>query len=215
MPHNRFNNTMLWSESLMNRSTNTTIMFINKGLRWQTFKENLMSIYTHKHIQLICNLLIPCPMDQQSPPSSDIDPFWKMYPLFYDYLCIWYSAVRSIHGDTISHTLHVFAAQATFHTLSYHFYEREPPLPRSTPLGAYRSASHVRQYLPIIQPSVQDSHIHSLIVDRSMVVGHVPMDHMCSFMCTPCQQAHLFQPAHWQSCTTEKRRGKVPAQMFK
>ena len=39
----------------------------------------------------------------------------------------------SIHGDNISHTLHVFAAQATFHTVSYHFLRGSHPLPDQLP----------------------------------------------------------------------------------
>ena len=34
--------------------------------------------------------------------------------------------------------------------------------------------------------------MHSLMADRSMVVGHVPMDHTCSFMCT----SHIEMTAH-------------------
>ena len=33
---------------------------------------------------------------------------------------------------------------------------------------------------------------HSFMADRRMVVGHVPMDHTCSFMCT----SHIDMTAH-------------------
>ena len=39
----------------------------------------------------------------------------------------------SIHGDTISCALHIFAAQATFHTASYHFLRGNHPLPDQLP----------------------------------------------------------------------------------
>ena len=55
--------------------------------------------------------------------------------------------------------------------------------------------------------SVQHSLTHSLVADRSMVVGHVLIDHMCSFMCA----SHIDMTAHnlaflwvgstlWTSC---------------
>ena len=63
-----------------------------------------------------------------------------------------------------------------FHTVLF-LLEGEPPPPRSTPWGAYRPAiSGGAVPLFIIQP-------FSAVV-RSMVVGHVLMDHTCSFMCT-------------------------------
>ena len=86
-----------------------------------------------------------------------------------------------------SYLLHftMFPGQTTFfHTVLF-LLEGEPPPPRSTPWGAYRSAiSGGAVPLLLFGPSVQHSHIHSLIVDRSSVVGHVWMDHTCSFMCT-------------------------------
>ena len=39
----------------------------------------------------------------------------------------------------------IAAAKAHHYSVS-HQYKREPPSPRSTPWGAYRSASHVVQY---------------------------------------------------------------------
>ena len=40
--------------------------------------------------------------------------------------------------------------------------------------------------------SMQHSFIHSLMAERSMVVGHVPTVHICSFMCT----SHIGMTAH-------------------
>ena len=81
-------------------------------------------------------------------------------------------------------TLH--AALANHLTVS-HQYEKEPPSPRSTPWGAYRS-TRLMQHRSFLYNCLQccHSHIHShmVIVDRSMVVGHVQTVHICSFMCT-------------------------------
>ena len=113
--------------------------------------------------------------------------------LYYIILGIWHSAVTSIHGDTISRTLHVFAAQATFHTVSYHFLRGSHSLPDQLP--EEHTGPHLMQGSTslLFDPSPQHFlHIHSLIVDRSMVVGHVPTDHMCSFMCT----SHIDMTAH-------------------
>ena len=53
--------------------------------------------------------------------------------------------------------------------------------------------SHMRQYLFLsFGPSMQHSLAHSLMADRSTVVGHVLMDHTCSFMCT----SHIDMTAH-------------------
>ena len=91
-------------------------------------------------------------------------------------------------------TLHVFfCCSGHFPYCIILFLEGEPPPPRSTPWGAYRPASHVGQYL-FYCSTLQCSTLllHLLLVDRSMVVGHVLMDHMCSFMCT----SHIDMTAH-------------------
>ena len=53
----------------------------------------------------------------------------------------------TLGGTPSSYQLHftIAAAKANHHSVS-HQYEREPPSPRSTPWGAYRSASHFVQY---------------------------------------------------------------------
>ena len=66
-------------------------------------------------------------------------------------------------------------------------YERETPSPRSTPWGAYRSASHKQHrssFYNCLQCCHSHTHSHLVTVERSMVVGHVAMVHTCSFMCT-------------------------------
>ena len=65
--------------------------------------------------------------------------------------------------------------------------------PRSTPWGAYRPAiSH--KALPLYHSAcwMWHSPTHSHMVDRSTVVGHVLMDHTCSFMCT----SHIDMTTH-------------------
>ena len=52
----------------------------------------------------------------------------------------------STHGDTISRALHVFAAKATFHTVSYHFLRGSHPLPDQLP------GEHTGPDLFIVQP---------------------------------------------------------------
>ena len=79
-----------------------------------------------------------------------------------------------------------------FHTVSFHFSWGEPPPPRSTPWGAYRSAILYEAVPLSFGLSMQHSFTHSLMADRSMVVGHVLMVHICSFMCT----SHIGMTAH-------------------
>ena len=69
--------------------------------------------------------------------------------------------------------------------MSFHFFlEGDPPLPRSTPWEQTGLPSDMRQYLFLFSLSMQHSFAHSLMTDRSIVNGHVPMGHTCSFMCT-------------------------------
>ena len=93
-------------------------------------------------------------------------------------------------------TLHIFFCLG--HSLLSHSYiEGEPPPPRSTPWGAYRPIiSHTRwnpyyHWAYLMQLSLS----HSLLIDRSTVVGHVPTDHMCSFMYT----SHIDMTVHNQA----------------
>ena len=73
--------------------------------------------------------------------------------------------------------LQCFSAQATFSVLCHSFLSGSHPPPRSTPWGAYRpTISGGAVPLFIIWP-------FSAVV-RSTMVGHVPMDHTYSFMCT-------------------------------
>ena len=56
--------------------------------------------------------------------------------------------LQSALGETpSSYQLHftIATAKANHHSVS-HQYDREPPFPRSTPWGAYRSTSHFVQY---------------------------------------------------------------------
>ena len=60
----------------------------------------------------------------------------------------WYSAMARVHRKVLSHALYmVVLLGATFSYCIILFLEGEPPPPRSTPWGVYRSASYARQYL--------------------------------------------------------------------
>ena len=56
-----------------------------------------------------------------------------------------YSALTECHAFSSALNNTITAAKANHYSVS-HQYEREPPSPRSTPWGAYRSASHFVQY---------------------------------------------------------------------
>ena len=66
------------------------------------------------------------------------------------------------------------------------------PLPHQLPGEHTGLPSHTRQYLYHSACSMRHSLTHSLMADRRTVVRHVPMDHMCSFMCT----SHIDMTAH-------------------
>ena len=71
-------------------------------------------------------------------------PGWILWNLMCNVNTNLYSALG---GTRSSYQLRftITAAKANHHSVS-HQYEREPPSPRSTPWGAYRSASHFVQY---------------------------------------------------------------------
>ena len=80
-----------------------------------------------------------------------------------------------------------------FHAVSCHFLRGRHPLPDQLP--GEHTGLHLMQGSTsfIVQPfSAALLLLHSLMVDRSMGVGHVLMDHMCSFMCT----SHIDMTAH-------------------
>ena len=73
-----------------------------------------------------------------------------------------------------------------FYCILSHQYEEEPSPPRSTPWGVYRSGSHTLNAVNFesyaftdIHPSNPTSH-----AGRSMVLGHVLIVHLSSFVCT-------------------------------
>ena len=73
-------------------------------------------------------------------------------------------------------------AKAQLFSLSFLYIEDEQPPPRTTPLGAYRSATSYGIGPPSIclhSHTFYSFHIltHSYLVGRSMVVGHIPMVH--------------------------------------
>ena len=76
-----------------------------------------------------------------------------------------------------------YASKANHFTVSCQ-YEREPLSPRSTPWGA-TGLHHILCSIPSNNHlQCCHRHTHSLMVDQSTVVGHVPTVHICSFMCT-------------------------------
>ena len=80
--------------------------------------------------------------------------------------------------------------------LSFLYIEEEPPPPRSTPWGAYRSAISCGA-VPAsmcLQNHMFTYFTHSYQVGRSMVVGHIPIVHTCSLMCNN----HIDMKAHNQ-----------------
>ena len=91
-------------------------------------------------------------------------------------------------------TLQLFLCQATVTHCVIPIVEGEPPPPRSTPWGAYRPAVSC-EAVPLFSALVGSTLTHSLTVDRSMVVGHIPMDHTCSFMCTSHIDMTVHNPA--------------------
>ena len=91
--------------------------------------------------------------------------------------------------------LYNFSARPLLHTVSF-LVEGEPPPPRSTPWGAYRSTVSCKE-VPL-SFSLSQQHCYSLTVDRSKVVGHILMDHTCSFMCTSHIDMTVHNPAFLQ-----------------
>ena len=85
-----------------------------------------------------------------------------------------------------------FSARPLLHTVSFHV-EGEPTPPRSTPWGAYRSAISC-EAVPL-HLAFHSSTPHSLTLDRSTVVGHIPTDHTCSFECTNHIDMTVHNPA--------------------
>ena len=90
--------------------------------------------------------------------------------------------------------LQLFLCQATVTHCVISIVEGEPPPPRSTPWGAYRPTISC-EAVPLHSALVGSTRAHSLTVDRSTVVGHILMDHMCSFMCTSHIDMTVHNPA--------------------
>ena len=80
-------------------------------------------------------------------------------------------------------TLQLFLCQATVTHCVIPIVEGSHPLPDQLPGEHTGPLSHARQCLFCLA-LVGSTCAHSLTVDRSTVVGHIPMDHMCSIMCT-------------------------------
>ena len=114
--------------------------------------------------------------------------------LHYITLGTWYSTVTRVHMEVLSHVLYMFLLlgplSILYHTVSWG---------GATP-SKINSLGNIQVHIsckavPLLSFNPSTQHIlllHSLVVDRSMVVGHVPMDHTCSFMCT----SHIDMTAH-------------------
>ena len=87
-----------------------------------------------------------------------------------------------------------FSARPLLHTVSFLLLRGSHPLPDQLPGEHTGPPSHTRQYL-FCSALVGSTHAHSLTVDRSMVVGHIPTDHTCSFMCTSHIDMTVHNPA--------------------
>ena len=93
----------------------------------------------------------------------------------------------------------VIFAWATLLAVSF-LIEGEPPLPDQLPGEHTGPPSHVRQYLFYhLSYLVQHSLTHSIMADRRIVVGHVPTDNTCSFMCTNHIDMTTHNPAFFMS----------------
>ena len=95
--------------------------------------------------------------------------------------------------EILSHALYMLLLlrplSILYHTI---FMRGSHPLPNQLP-GEHTGLHLMRGSTSLsFDPSMQHLRIHSLIVDRSTVAGHVPMDHTCSFMCT----SHIDMTAH-------------------
>ena len=79
-------------------------------------------------------------------------------------------------------------------TLCHSLLRGSHPLPDQLPGEHTGPPSHTRQYL-FVSALLGSTPTYSLMVHRSMVVGHIPMDHMCSFMCTNHIDMTVHNPA--------------------
>ena len=109
------------------------------------------------------------------------------------YLLLLYIHIALIEFSTIFHvmlamysTLQVFSPWIRpFYCNVLHWYEEEATPPRSATWAIYRSASHTfgAVDLVIICLHSNTSLSSHTLSGRSMVVGHIPMAHMCPFVC--------------------------------
>ena len=105
--------------------------------------------------------------------------------------------------------------------LSFLYIEEEPPPPRSTPWGAYRSAISCGTVPPSIclQSHTFTHFTHSYLVGQSMVVGHIPMVHTLFDV----HQSHrndsthpsVFYPVRYHSYIGEAHLGIVTYHTFR
>ena len=111
----------------------------------------------------------------------------------------WYSTPWNV--TIMRGTLQLYSCTGHFlHTVSFHSPEGEPPPPRSTPWGAIQVCHLMLGSTSLsFSLSVQHSLTHSLMADRTMVVGYVLTDHTCSFYVHQSHRHDSTQPSHYTS----------------
>ena len=102
-------------------------------------------------------------------------------------------------------------AKAQLFTLSFLYIEEEPPSPKSTHWGAYRSVTSCGAVPPSIclQSHTFTHFTHSYLVGRSMVFGHILTVHPCSLMCTN----HIEDCTFFWICLTAALASTVNSQL--
>ena len=85
-----------------------------------------------------------------------------------------------------------FTAHVIFSILCHSIFFMGSSPPRSTPWGVYRSAISYEAIPLSSSLSMQPSFKHSLMADRSMVVGHIPTVHTFFYV----NQSHSYNSTH-------------------
>ena len=109
-------------------------------------------------------------------------------------LGIWYSTLWNAEHYGRCFTV-VSLPRPLLHTVSFLLLRGSHPLPDQLPGEHTGPPSHARQCL-FHSALVGSTQVQSLAVDRSTVVGHIPTDHTCSFMCT----SHIDMTVHNPAC---------------
>ena len=96
-----------------------------------------------------------------------------------------------------------FCLKLSSFLFSFLYIEEEPHPPRSIPGDHTGLPPHVGQCLPLSAFWAMHLHIsHSYLVTRSMMVGHIPTVHTCSFMGTNHKDMTAHVPAFFTELDT-------------